>query len=605
MKNKITKILTTTIISAVSATAIGCSSTNAKLAKNIDKSMAEFVSSINNLDYVDTTNSSKVSNEKIGKIVETSATNQTKSNNFQMNGNQLKYINNTVSNLDIENTITRPDERTDNFKLFVLSEAPYIAFSSDDNSKTLNMNIKFSTNKIEETSNEINTKINTLILNRSILMIYVNEIYNNNVNLTENDKVAINAYVNVIKENTSFLNGNRGMVKNQLSLASDLVTNENNDNLVNYYIIKSGEALETRANKIDSSIKAINSIIEIIEANLTTSSNYYKSNLSSTYENLLNNFNTNTSSKEITKDSTNKEIAESIANSLGFCNPTASTENKTTDNKTDTNQTNNNNQVATLPAKDPRPIANTPINNLPINTAPTVTQNQSNTNQNTLNQNQQTTSNQESTQIAQSPDTNRTQNPQITKDIKTNPTIRNNSPIFPRRDPELSINQYQNETSQNEPGTGLKFNDNRNTISPLARSRSVAEERRRRMAIRNNENNQSTRNIVPNPNLNNTNKTNESQTNTENTNNLQTFNSQQPNINIEPRQTNTPNYINQNNNQGATNMQNNDKVYRATRTPESSTKEQLNSTMFSNDHRPTTNHASRVPYRTMETFNKK
>lgn len=603
MKNKITKILTTTIISAVSATAIGCSSTNAKLAKNIDKSMAEFVSSINNLDYVDTTNSSKVSNEKIGKIVETSATNQTKSNNFQMNGNQLKYINNTISNLDIENTITRPDERTDNFKLFVLSEAPYIAFSSDDNSKTLYMNIKFSTNKIEETSNEINTKINTLILNRSILMIYVNEIYNNNVNLTENDKVAINAYVNVIKENTSFLNGNRGMVKNQLSLASDLVTNENNDNLVNYYIIKSGEALETRANKIDSSIKAINSIIEIIEANLTTSSNYYKSNLSSTYENLLNNFNTNTSSKEITKDSTNKEIAESIANSLGFCNPTTSTEDKTTVNKANNNEANSNNQTAALPTKNPRPVTNSPINNLPINSAPAVTQNQNNTTQNTINQ--PVTNNQASTQITQSTDTNRTQNPQITRDIKTNPIIKNNSPTFPRRDPELSINQYQNQTSQNEPGTGLKFNNNRNTLSPYARSQSVAEERRRRIAMRNNETNQSTRNIVPNPNLNNTNKTNESQTNTENTNNLQTYNSQRPYINIEPRQANNPNYLNRNNNQGATDMQNDDKVYRATRTPESSTKEQLNSTMFSNDHRPTTNHASRVPYRTMETFNKK
>lgn len=603
MKNKITKILTTTIISAVSATAIGCSSTNAKLAKNIDKSMAEFVSSINNLDYVDTTNSSKASNEKIGKIVETSSTNQTKSNNFQMNGNQLKYINNTISNLDIENTITRPDERTDNFKLFVLSEAPYIAFSSDDNSKTLYMNIKFSTNKIEETSNEINTKINTLILNRSILMIYVNEIYNNNVNLTENDKVAINAYVNVIKENTSFLNGNRGMVKNQLSLASDLVTNENNDNLVNYYIIKSGEALETRANKIDSSIKAINSIIEIIEANLTTSSNYYKSNLSSTYENLLNNFNTNTSSKEITKDSTNKEIAESIANSLGFCNPTTSTEDKTTVNKANNNEANSNNQTAALPTKNPRPVTNSPINNLPITSAPAVTQNQNNTTQNTINQ--PATNNQASTQITQSTDTNRTQNPQITRDIKTNPIIKNNSPTFPRRDTELSINQYQNQTSQNEPGTGLKFNNNRNTISPYARSQSVAEERRRRIAMRNNETNQSTRNIVPNPNLNNTNKTNESQTNTENTNNLQTYNSQRPYINIEPRQANNPNYINQNNNQGATDMQNDDKVYRATRTPESSTKEQLNSTMFSNDHRPTTNHASRVPYRTMETFNKK
>ena len=448
-----------------------------------------------------------------------------------------------------------------------------------------------------------NTKINTLILNRSILMIYVNEIYNNNVNLTENDKVAINAYVNVIKENTSFLNGNRGMVKNQLSLASDLVTNENNDNLVNYYIIKSGEALETRANKIDSSIKAINSIIEIIEANLTTSSNYYKSNLSSTYENLLNNFNTNTSSKEITKDSTNKEIAESIANSLGFCNPTTSTEDKTTVNKANNNEANSNNQTAALPTKNPRPVTNSPINNLPINSAPAVTQNQNNTTQNTINQ--PVTNNQASTQITQSTDTNRTQNPQITRDIKTNPIIKNNSPTFPRRDPELSINQYQNQTSQNEPGTGLKFNNNRNTLSPYARSQSVAEERRRRIAMRNNETNQSTRNIVPNPNLNNTNKTNESQTNTENTNNLQTYNSQRPYINIEPRQANNPNYLNRNNNQGATDMQNDDKVYRATRTPESSTKEQLNSTMFSNDHRPTTNHASRVPYRTMETFNKK
>ena len=66
MKSKIKKILTSTILSAVSITAIGCSSGNTKLAKNIDNGMAEFVSSINKLDYVDTS-SSNHNNNKIGK----------------------------------------------------------------------------------------------------------------------------------------------------------------------------------------------------------------------------------------------------------------------------------------------------------------------------------------------------------------------------------------------------------------------------------------------------------------------------------------------------------------------------------------------------------
>ena len=66
-------------------------------------------------------------------------------------------------------------------------------------------------------------------------MVYVNEIYNGNVNLTEDSRKAINAYVNVIKENASFLNGNRGMVKNQLDMASNLISKQNQDNIINYY----------------------------------------------------------------------------------------------------------------------------------------------------------------------------------------------------------------------------------------------------------------------------------------------------------------------------------------------------------------------------------
>lgn len=353
MKSKIKKILTSTILSAVSITAIGCSSGNTKLAKNIDNGMAEFVSSINKLDYVDTSSSTH-NNNKIGKIVETS-TNDKFDKSFakiKTEGNQTQFFNNQISELEIENTITRPEERDDNFKLFVLSESPYISLTSDDNVANMNINIKFSTDKIEKVSDNISSKINKLILKRSILMIYVNELYNNNVNLTNEDKVAINAYVNVIKENASYLKGNRGMVKNQLNLANNLVEKESNENLINYYIIKSGEALETRSSKIDSTISAIDSIIEIIENNLTTSSPYYDVNLNDKYDEIIENIDNSSVGKdiEIDENSSNIDIADSIIFSLNVnknkcCDKNSNNIVNSKNNSTQVNSQNSNNQT--------------------------------------------------------------------------------------------------------------------------------------------------------------------------------------------------------------------------------------------------------------------
>lgn len=365
MKNKIKKIVTTSLLSAVAFSAIGCSSTTNKVAKNIDKSMAEFVSSINKLDYVDT--SSEQTN-KIGKIVETS--------------NTTNFLNENASTLDIDNTITRPSERTDNFKLFVLSNKPYISLTSNDNSTSLDISLKFSTDQIEETSDEINDNINNLILKRSILMIYVNEIYNGNITLSEENKTAINAYVNVIKENASFLNGNRGMVKNQLGLASDLYESNKNDNLVNYYIIKSGEALETRSNKINSTISAIDSIINILESNLSPTSAYYNSKLSTTYQNILTNINSNNSLA--TSNSADAEIANKIAESLRFktkltnSNSNIALKNNSNTQKQTTNQVRNqqtNNQSNNISHST---ISNNNINNLQTNPQINSTENLSN-----------------------------------------------------------------------------------------------------------------------------------------------------------------------------------------------------------------------------------
>lgn len=428
MKNKIKKIITTTVISAVSLTAIGCGTNNSKLAHNIDKSMEEFVSSINKLDYVETTASAKApTSNKIGKIVEASA-NENSSMKIRNTGNHIQFLNNNISEAEIENTITIPSERTDNFNLFVLSSTPYVTFTSDDNN-SLNINVKFSTNQIEETSDEIESKINSLILKRSILMIYVNEIYNGNVNISNDDKLAINAYVNVIKENTSFLNGNRGMVKNQLSLASDLASSESNENLINYYIIKSGEALETRANKLDSTISAIDSIIKIIENNLTSSSAYYQTNLSNTYETLTSNFKSSNSIEEITELSTNQEIANKIACTLDFCEDT-----KTKSNSSNVEEnTNNSTSTKTIqPSQDHTVSEN--LNNTNKNNTPAISNKQTKDIRN-LNQiqnkrrpsNQQNTT-QESTQNTQN-ENNITND---SNDLNNNQNQTNKRRQFPR-----------------------------------------------------------------------------------------------------------------------------------------------------------------------------
>lgn len=340
MKNKFKKIIATTMLSITATAGIGCATTNSKIAQKINNGVEDFVSSINKLDYVDTNNTSS----SLGKIVSAASENT--------------FLSSVATNTNIENTITRPTERTDNFKLYVLSSSPYISLTSDDNN--INLSMQFSTEKIETTSDDISEKINKLILKRAILMVYVNEIYSGNVELSEENRKAINAYVNVIKENASFLNGNRGMVKNQLGMASNLINNQQDENIINYYIIKSGEALEIRSNKIDSTISSIESIISILEQNLTPSSCYYQKSLTTAYENMLNDMKNNTSTSN-----ENNTLAKEIAESINLIN-TEST-NTATDNNTSNNQTrntqNNYNKPVTLENLD----TNKPVNNNTLN----------------------------------------------------------------------------------------------------------------------------------------------------------------------------------------------------------------------------------------------
>jgi len=568
MKNKIKKILTATIVSAVSFTAIGCGTNNTKLAKNIDNSMAEFISSINNLDYVETGAKASSTNDKVGKIVETSApmfeSNKTNTSQKLLANSNEKFLNESATNSYLENTITKPQERSDNFKLFVLSESPFITLTSNDNDANLNFNVKFSTNKIETTSTEIESKINTLILKRSILMIYVNEIYNNNVNLTEENKIAINAYVNVIKENTSYLKGNRGMVKNQLKLASNLVSSEQNENLVNYYIIKSGEALETRVNKLNSTIEAIDSIINIIENNLTNNSSYYKTNLSNTYNNILSNLSTNKSNpSELTKDSSNVDVAKSIADSLNFTNL-----NNTSIN-TQTNL-NNTNQPNKLPSTN-----NNTINEIvPHQTTNSTNQSQNITSQNTNNSLNNTVNQQN--ELNENRDNKNIQNNLNNKTIKR----RHN-----RRSRNMSNLNNTNQNTNNNDATNTNLLGNNNIQSNMPNK--DLNYRNNRIRINNfptSNSNNSQNNLRPSQNNNDMFK--ENTINQTNTNNIE----------IKEEHDNK-------NNTGENKLMtdNEQKIMRAKRTPEQTKTEEYTSAKVSNLDMET-NRATHVPYRTQNKF---
>ncbi len=431
MKNKIKKIMATALLSMTATSAIGCATTNTKIAQKINNGIEDFVSSINKLDYVETNNS----DSKIGKIV--SAVNE-----------DNLYTKMTAST-SIENTITRPSERSDNFKLYVLSTSPYITLTSDDNN--LNFSMQVSTEKIETTSDDIDNKINQLILKRAILMIYVNEIYNGNVSLTDENRKSINAYVNIIKENASFLNGNRGMVKNQLGMASNLIEKQSNDDIVNYYIIKSGEALEIRSNKIESSISAIDSIISILEQNLTPSSCYYQNNLSSSYQNMVSKLETNQASSE------NEILAKNIAESIDMLDSTKTQESsQITQQATSKTRTNSNNYQNTRKTTVQNNQSQTKINNRDcIDCDKTTTQNNNNlNNNNTNNQN----NNLQTLELREE-----------TNNLNTNTTTRNTTNKT-QNSSNYSRNSLNNEDFNNNSTNTTNNNYNR-TISRNRRNR--------------------------------------------------------------------------------------------------------------------------------------
>lgn len=265
MKNKIKKIMTATVISAMSLITVGTAANSQNNNKNNEKIVQNYLIS-QNIEK----SSALVPNKNIGKIVETSTNNQIR---YETSDKQVQFLNNNIGEAEIENNITLP-HKISGLNLFVLSTTPYVSFTNDNNE--LKINVNFIENKTTETQTsssnfEDKEKLNTYNLKRSILLIYANEIYNNNITLSNENK-------------------------NEISTHIETISNSNETESIS---------------NIDNKISAIDSIINIIESNLTPSSSYYQRNISSNINNLLNN--NQTTVDKINETSSNQDIANKIA----------------------------------------------------------------------------------------------------------------------------------------------------------------------------------------------------------------------------------------------------------------------------------------------------
>ena len=155
------------------------------------------------------------------------------------------------------------------------------------------------TETINNSQAQVQEKIDELVAKRSDLLYYINDLYKGNVTLSKESTNAINAYMNIIKEITSYLTANKGIVTNQLEQALDIAETMTDAQLVNAYIIRTNEAIKTRLAKMDSASYAIDAITNILSTN--SDSNLKNTNIKKTQNTILNAENNNKNIKFIEK----------------------------------------------------------------------------------------------------------------------------------------------------------------------------------------------------------------------------------------------------------------------------------------------------------------
>ena len=135
------------------------------------------------------------------------------------------------------------------------------------------VNLPSTYTSLTESSQRIVDLINNLVNLRTSLMLYISDLYNGTVELSNEDYNAIMSYINIIKEATAYLKSNNGIVTNHLNEATAYLNGDSSASVANSHIIRAIEALNTRSAKLESAIVSAYNIALIIQNSLKTTEN--------------------------------------------------------------------------------------------------------------------------------------------------------------------------------------------------------------------------------------------------------------------------------------------------------------------------------------------
>lgn len=202
-------------------------------------------------------------------------------NNDNNNTSTDNYTNsntNTDNNDAVDTADNRNNDTTKNNSIGINSEN----ITDGDANKILNhtgittggtdIDTSTSTNSIYSdlatSSARISKLIADLVKVRTVIMLYISDLYNGSITLSQDEINAINSYANIIKESTAYLKSNQGTVKNHLAEATNFGNTDGYASLANSHIIRATEVLNTRGAKIESAVVATMNIIDILKTNV-------------------------------------------------------------------------------------------------------------------------------------------------------------------------------------------------------------------------------------------------------------------------------------------------------------------------------------------------
>ena len=210
-----------------------------------------------------------------------SANNNSTGNSANNNTSTGHYTNsntNTDKNDAVDTADNRNNDTTKNNSIGINSEN----ITDGDANKILNhtgittggtdIDTSTSTNSIYSdlatSSARISKLIADLVKVRTVIMLYISDLYNGSITLSQDEINAINSYANIIKESTAYLKSNQGTVKNHLNEATSFGETDAYASLANSHIIRATEVLTTRGAKIESAVVATMNIIDILKTNV-------------------------------------------------------------------------------------------------------------------------------------------------------------------------------------------------------------------------------------------------------------------------------------------------------------------------------------------------